>query len=594
MAFGSKLRAAALAAALAVASLPVVATTTAAAQTGDDVVETCRVALGDSGSRACSAAERLAWVAAQHCRRVPGADPSACPSIDGRDTSEAAVAGFEAGWTSRALSLQSVLDDEVPLTESLILHTHNSANSAAYAPSLTSNDANQVLTVTDQLRMGIRAIEFDAHWAPHPTGDPADGFRAPVQCHGQSPGTPAGAVHVGCSVDQLLVDLFTELRAWLDRPENGGEFVLLYLENQLEGSATAHDTTIEALETTLGDLLFRAEPGAGCQTLPYARSEAEILAAGAQVLVTGNCDPNGGVWNDVVFERGGPWNESGSTTDYLAGSDCDTERAAQSYETSFVRRYEDSTGLSLAVNGGSYISPDVAASLVRCGVNMPGLDQLHPDDERLPQFVWSWREGDRGDDPALACAAQGADVRFGALDCERSLPVACRGADGTWAVTETAVPWADGDLACVEEGHVAAGVPANGWDNQLLRRAAPAAAQDIWLAYGRDDGGRWVTEIPEPTLPDTGEDEPGNGPKDKAEKPGNGPKDKPKDKAKDKTKDTDGKGDRGNGRAARSVASPTEDGDAVATSRALPFGIGALGVLLAILVLAPAPRRRRS
>lgn len=516
---GSLVRAVAAVAALAALLVP--AATPAAAQSVADAVEACDplTEVPEVGPRACGGLERGTWLAAQHCRRVPPAQEPVCPSIDGRPVHESAMQAYEASWVARALDLQRDLDLDVPLTESLILHTHNSGNSTAYDPSVTINDANQVVSVTDQLRLGIRGIELDLHWTPNPAGDPEQGFRAVVQCHGQSAdtGTPAGTIHPGCSVDRTFDAHLAELAAWFERSEAEGELVVLYLENQLDGDPAAHASAVESLERHLGDLLHRPDPdGADCQDLPVTRSKREILDTGAQVLLTGNCGPGG--WNDYVFQRGGAWDESGSSTDYLDGSTCDAERATGSYADKFIRRYEDSTFLSLMVNGGSHIAPAVAAAMVRCGVNFPGFDQVHPGDERLPALVWSWAADADPDNPGAACAAQRDDGRFDSLPCETVLPVACRTADGAWAVSGRPVAWADADLACQAEAFLGAGLPANGWDNELLRRASEGQG-DVWLAYGRtlqpDGSERWTVGIPAQD-PDTGGDDggPGNKPDD--------------------------------------------------------------------------------
>ncbi|HSP03633.1 MAG TPA: hypothetical protein VLR27_09045 [Acidimicrobiales bacterium] len=486
--------------ALALSSLPMLSTTPVGAQSAADALEACDplTAVPELGPRACGGLERATWLAAQHCRRVPPAQEPVCPSIDGRPVHEPAMAAFEEGWVARALDLQRELDLDVPLTEALILHTHNSGNSAAYDPSVTINDANQVVSVTDQLRLGIRGIELDLHWTPHPTGDPGEGFRAVVQCHGQSVDTPAGSVHPGCSVDRTFDAHLAELAAWLDRPEAAGELVVLYLENQLDGADAAHASAVASLERHLGDVLLRPDAGAGCQELPVTRTKREILATGARVLLTGNCGPAG--WTDLVFQRGPAWDEGGAVTDYPTGTVCEAEREAHDYDRTFVRRFEDSTFLSLTVNGGSHITPEVAAAMARCGVNFPGLDQVHPGDERLPALVWSWRADADPDAPDAACAAQGDDGRFGPLPCDTVLPVACRTDDGGWAPSSRSVRWAAGDRACRADGHVGAGVPANGWENELLRRSSDGLG-DVWLAYARqprpDGSERWTTGMPE-------------------------------------------------------------------------------------------------
>ena len=331
-----------------------------------------------------------------------------------------------------------------------------------------------------------------------------------MQCHGQTADTPAGAVHPGCSVDRTFDDHLAELAEWLRSPAADGELVLLYLENQLEGDPAAHASAAASLEKHLGDLIYRPEPG-GCRQLPVTQTKRQLLADGAQVLITGNCGPSG--WNDLVFERGAAWDESGSSTDYLTGSSCEEERAAGDYGHTFVRRYEDSTFLSLMVNGGSHISPQVAADMVRCGVNLPGFDQVHPGDERLPELVWSWAE-DGNPDGAAACAAQGDDGRFRARPCDAVLPVACRTTDGGWVASTEPAAWVDGDATCRADGHPGAGVPANGWDDELLRRATDGLG-DVWLAYGRGEDGRWTAGIPAPAPDgdgDGGGDQPGRRP----------------------------------------------------------------------------------
>ncbi len=465
----------------------------AGADSGGDLVEACApaTAVPEVGPRACRSVQAGTFVPAQGCRRVDGLDESVCPAIDGRQVSEAAMVQFEASWLARALALQRKLDLDVPLSQALIPHTHNSANSSAYAPSVTTLDANQVLTITDQLRIGMRAIEIDVHWVPNPSGDPAQGYRAVVQCHGEPVATPAGVIHGGCSIDTPLVDLLRELRTWLDQPANAGEVVLLYLENALDGDPAAHAAAANAIESTLGGLVARPTPGGGCQSLPVARSKQDLLDAGARVLITGNCGPGG--WNDWVFDRYPSWDESGGST-----FDCAEARAAiPTFDSILVRRYEDSTWLSAMAGAGSHLDAATMAEMVRCGVNLVGFDQLVPGDDRLPSLVWSWRS----DEPAVgttgACAALGTDGRFFADDCSHPRPVACRTATGGWAVTSPEAEWIDADKTCHAAGHLGASVPVNGWDSGLLRAAADAAhAPEVWLAYGKDGTGDWVTGIP--------------------------------------------------------------------------------------------------
>lgn len=467
---------------------PVGPTSPAVAQDAGDLVELCAplAAVPEVGPRACKSEESGDWLAAQLCRLIIGREEAVCPSIDGRPIHEPAMAAFEASWLGRALALQRPLDLDVPLSQALLPHTHNSANSSAYPPSVSNLDPNQVLTLTDQLRLGIRAIEIDVHWTPNRAGDPAQGFRAVVQCHGEPVDTPVGVIHAGCSTDMLFVDLLHELRQWLDA--NPHEVVLLYLENALDDDPTAHAVAVAAIESELGDLVARPEPGGDCQSLPVHRSKQDLLDAGTPVLITGNCGPGG--WTDWVFERGGGWDEGGGST-----FDCEQEREEIVFDDVLVRRFEDSTWISAMAGSGSHIDAATMTEMVRCGVNLVGFDQLHPGDDRLPSLVWSWRVDEPAANATGSCAVLGSDGRFFASDCTAPRPVACRTTSGAWAVTADAVAWADGDVECQTAGHVGAGVPFNGWDNGELRTAADAAgAPEVWLAYAQDASGKWGTD----------------------------------------------------------------------------------------------------
>ena len=456
---------------------------------GSDLADACQplTALAEIGPRTCKSVETGTFLTAQACREADGLEDDVCPALDGRTVSEAAVAAYEGSWLARALALQRGLDLDVPLSQTLIPHTHNSANSSAYAPSISNLDANQVLSLTDQLRLGMRAIEIDVHWVPQPGGDPAQGYRAVVQCHGEPVATPAGTVHAGCSVDTPLLDLLREVRAWLDQPANANEVVLLYLENALDDDPAAHAAAVAAIESTLGDLIARPEPGAGCQALPVERTKRQLLAAGTRMLITGNCGPGG--WDDWVFDRYPSWDERGGST-----FDCAAERAEIDFESVLVRRYEDSTWLSAMAGSGSHIDAPTMAEMVRCGVNLVGFDQLYPGDERLASLVWSWRVDQPSAGATGRCAALGDDGRFFADSCPTRRPAACRTEDGGWALTRRSVAWRSADVACRAAGHVGSGVPANGWDSASLRAAADrAGVSEAWVAYAQDATGTWVT-----------------------------------------------------------------------------------------------------
>jgi len=463
----------------------------------------------DNGGRGDRSVTQLQRGAATACRTplrsVSDAAPEQCAPIDGRAISEARIDAYEQSWTHRALSLQRGLDDGVALAQEQMPHTHNSFNassftvgSTSYYPTLTNQDPNQVYSITDQLRMDVRAIEIDLHWMPSPyaaaNGRSDTGGKWVTMCHGNND-TVTG-VHVGCTWDRPFEDGLTEVRAWLDA--NPGQVILLYLENQLTDesgayNAQAHDIASSIIADKLGSKVYRPPAGQPCADMPLGASRDDIRNAGAQVLIVGNCGA-GGAWGTWVHERGqndGTWDESGDPTTY-GQTDCNRDRAQRLAGKPFRRWYEDSTWLTAMMNGSnSHITPETTALMVKCGVNIVGFDQLTPDDGRLSAFVWSWgaNEPKAG---AGDCAYQGADGRFHAGNCGDKRHFACVDATGAWHVTSGTGKWDKVNDKCATEfpGSQFA-VPANGLHNQLIVEAKRSPSDEVWLNYSAA-GGSWT------------------------------------------------------------------------------------------------------
>lgn len=437
----------------------------ARAQSLRDVVDVCR----DSGEpeELCRGLDHLIQLPGVLCREVAGGQ--SCTPIDDQQVDEAAVDAHERSWLERALAHQRALDDDLPLRNELWVHTHNSYNADAYPQTFYGLDPNQLYSITDQLRMGIRAIEIDVHWMQHPDGAPENGFNAVVVCHGGV----GPAAHFGCGVnDPLLSERLEEVRAWMD--DNPTEVVLLYLENNLDDDRAAHRIAAKAVDGAFGPLVHK--PSKRCAPLPMETTRRQIREAGHRLLITGNCGP--GAWGRFVHERGPLWKERGiGYGDDFPAYPCTAERNAGDYDTSFIRRYGDETGLSSGANAGGDVTVADARNMIRCGVDMPGLDNLVPFDERLAAFVWSWAPGEPKRE--MGCAVHGPDARFRSSGCAKRLQFACRTTQGGWIVTRARGKWTSGDKRCAQVGGVF-DVPRTGWDNELLRIAKTGNAE-VWL-----------------------------------------------------------------------------------------------------------------
>jgi hypothetical protein len=388
--------------------------------------------------------------------------------------------------------LQRGLDAAAPLREQQIVHTHNSFNSSSYFSTLTNQDANQVYSLTDQLDMDVRFIELDLHWVPSPFGTADTGGNWVTLCHGNSGYVPD--VHLGCTWDRPLQDGLAEISAWLDAHPD--EFVYLYLENQLGGGSAAHTVAAQLLEAAFpGDEIYRPAAESPCADMPLDVSRAAMQAAGARVLLVGNCGAGDGLgtpWGTVVHQRGALWEEGGSAP-YDEG-DCAADRSARLTEGVFRRWFGDSTWLTAMVSGSTDISATGSARMTACGVNIIGFDQLQPDDGKLASLVWSW-EAVPAADSGADCAAQNGAGRFVGRACDALLRFACVSPAGVWAVTAASGEWSQGAAACeAEYPGFAFSVPVNGLRNVLLREVHDSAtADDVWLDYQRV-AGEWVPE----------------------------------------------------------------------------------------------------
>lgn len=407
------------------------------------------------------------------------------------------VDDYQGSWMDRALSLQSDLGDFTPMAQATFLATHNSYNSAAYSTAVRYVDPNQERSIRDQLRMDIRAIELDVHTYFSMQGWFWDWGEELLLCHGQDN-------HLGCSnYDRKFSSGLSEIRGWLDQPENSDEVILLYIEDFIDGGW--YDDAIADLEQHLGDLIYRPR-GSGCQGIPMDKSRSEILAEGKQViLMTDGCDNgftdwvHGGVGDQL---NGYPTSDVESLGGYPA---CNTDTFSREFQDNHLIRYqEDRTNLSSVFGDpGDRITPAVVPELLRCGTNLPAMDKLTPWDGRLKAAVWSWNQGEpnnagEGED----CAEHLFSGRFNDAQCQLKRRFACKKPDShDWYITADAGSWSEGEQLCRDEtnGSHVFSVPTNGFDNEKLKEAKEyhGSVGKVWLNYSdRRNEGEWVPGNP--------------------------------------------------------------------------------------------------
>jgi hypothetical protein len=461
------------AAAAALAMVAIAAPSGASATTVDDFCSQ----LSPSGAP-CIGAGKLAERLAAECRRV-GRPADDCQMPLGHGVGSQIVERYRASWLHRVAAFQYRLANGEPFGDAPWLGTHNSFNSVSDPPTLSKTDSNQQLTLTQQLDSDMRALELDVHWVPSLD---AAGKKAVVVCHGRGPDEQ----HLGCTNERRFGVELKQIAGWL--AQHRGQVLLLYLEDEL-GDPAGYVETVATLESVLGPRIYHPSSaditGKGCADLPLGASRNTARAAGAQVVLVGNCRSG---WSSEVFGWDDVHVESGSTSRYRDYPACDASYGRDVYDAKLVRYYEDSTFVSAAIDptatpaqaAAEMLKPSKVAAMTRCGVNLFGFDQLLPDDGRIEASIWSWAAGEP-DRAEGHCAIQRSDSRWATRPCSAKRRAACL-VDGNWHVTGKSYTHASARAECRRRGG-ALGLPRTGYENATLRRAAPGDAHDVWIAY---------------------------------------------------------------------------------------------------------------
>lgn len=363
------------------------------------------------------------------------------------------IADFQNGWAGKALAMQRQLDLNEPMSQSSILGSHNTYNSEEYRTALRYLDPQQKHSIYDQLRLGARFLELDAHWTYK-----IDGFdwgNDILLCH-SGIGQNIGDVHVGCSLaDRRLSDGLEEVRRWLD--ENPAEVIILYIEDHVDGE---HTRLWNTLNSKLGNKFYAS---GGCKSVPSDLSKADVLMAGKQVVL---------------------WKDKGCSSDStMAG-------VAFSGLGDISRIWEDRTGIGAigAFFNGTAVSRLEAADIERefkAGRNLVNLDDITHDDGRLEAAVWSWDRNEpnnQGGDQD--CAVQWENGRWDDDNCGNQYHFACESQDdGSWSLSTTTGAWTEGTAACAAlAGNYTFSVPTSAGDNEALK-AAKGGNTHVWLNY---------------------------------------------------------------------------------------------------------------
>lgn len=374
------------------------------------------------------------------------------------------IADFQNSWAGKALAHQRRLDENSPLIDNNILGSHNSYNSKVYQNIARYIDPQQKHSIYDQLRIGARFIELDAHWTAQTHGNVWTWGPGLLLCH-SGIGSSVGDLHLGCSLtDRFVSDGLAEVARFLN--ENPEEVIILYVEDHTDGR---HQELLTALNHKLSGKIYSSN---GCSNIPNSLTKKQVRAAGKQIVL----------WKD-------------------GGCSSNTSMAQLAFTGlgNINRIWEDRTSVGAIgafFTGGSVnkIEAEDVRTVFKDGGNIINLDNLTHNDGRVAAGIWSWDVNEPNNYANNQdCAVQKGNGRWDDAHCAGIKHVACKASDGRWAISRTMATWLLAPAACDLLGaSYEFSVPTNSQDNEALK-AVKGGIANVWLnASDRHSEGHWV------------------------------------------------------------------------------------------------------
>jgi hypothetical protein len=362
-------------------------------------------------------------------------------------------------------------------------------------------------TLTEQLRLGIRAINLDAHWLDD------------EQLHLSH----ANPDHLGASEnDRLYEDGVAEIAAWLNA--NPDEVIIVEIENQADGHIAELVSPLEQYFGLPTDRIFRTSD----TTLPVNWqniSPATVRAAGKNVIILCSEVPQ-----NCVFSPDGFWNNpwpSNSVHRFYQRYAVGEVWLAGTFQQGLTSFSGDTSCIPFFHNGPDSIgvySNRTVYDMVRAGVDMPtiepfGLSHAYRPcnpfanyetnvDVLLEGAIWSWI----GDPPvnnqpkaALTTIMDPPGVREhgaylrGDVAPTESYRVAMQNSAGDWAITPQATSFYNAAALVSQYPGFSFTCPGNGFEMLRLQQALTAnGLLHVWVNYSDTTGANQWTAVTQP------------------------------------------------------------------------------------------------
>jgi len=374
------------------------------------------------------------------------------------------ITEFQNSWAGKALAHQRKMDANTPLAENNILGSHNTYNSEKYRNATRYLDPQQKHSIYDQLRIGARFIELDAHWTAHTHGWPWEWGTDLLLCH-SGIGVDVGDLHLGCSLtDRFVKDGVQEVANWLN--ENPQEVIILYFEDHTDGR---HQELLNIINSKLNGKVYASN---GCKSIPDTLTKNQVLNAGKQVVLwkDGGCSSNSGMKNLAFTDLG-----------------------------NIGRIWEDRTSIAAIgaffTNGSvKEINANDVTQAFKNGGNIVNLDDMTYNDGRMAAGIWSWDTNEPNNwGGNQDCAVQWGNGRWDDANCGNHHFFACQHKQTEeWELSTYSDAWSDGQNACDLLGDYRFAAPTNSQQNEALKEAKGGVTH-VWVnASDLATEGEWI------------------------------------------------------------------------------------------------------
>ncbi|XP_071784442.1 uncharacterized protein MT2135-like [Asterias amurensis] len=381
-------------------------------------------------------------------------------------------------WLSFATKTQRELQIDDQWNRLQMLDAHNAYNARAYGYGYGVNDtcnwpppyennwcvalANQVLSFTDLLNMGIRSLEIDNWWCE-------DGAMRMAHLSDEAA--------IGClPYHRLYADGIKEIADWLNSPGNEQEMVRIYLNEKF---SQGHDEEVNRpLEQYLGKRMLtpaelKEDYGGVWPTVRQMRQAGKnVVMASGSTAGSGELYTHGGFFIHHIY-----W-EDIKVNQFSNYPSCGTKNA-----TNMIRYYSDGTHYGPIYDGVTSTGVILDfTEFIKCRIQYPATDFITPSLIQTALFTWAKGEPS-GTLTSESCVwVSKTDWRwYLSDDCSIELHYACQNLDepDDWTISASPGP-SDPIRAECPPGYKFS-IPQDGYRNQKLRESSSGLS--LWINY---------------------------------------------------------------------------------------------------------------